>query len=84
MSFQRAEIGRVEETLKPVVFSDGETISNLLNKANITLSNGEGVRTIGGEAVELNELADGNETYFVVKNYKNGSYWLVSKVRVCW
>jgi len=74
MSFQRAEIGRVEETLKPVVFSDGDTISSLLNKANITLSSGEGVRTISGNAVELNEVAEGDETYFVVKNYKNGSY----------
>jgi hypothetical protein len=74
MSFQKAEIGRVEETLKSVVFNDGETISSLLNKANITLSNGEGVRSISGNAVELNELAEGDETYFIVKNYKNGSY----------
>jgi hypothetical protein len=73
MSFQRAEIGRVEETLKPVVFSDGETIGNLLTKANISLSSGEGLRTIGGNSVELNELADGDETYFVVKNYKSGN-----------
>lgn len=72
MSFQRAEIGRVEEPMKPVVFADGDTISSLLDKANITLSSGEGVRTIGGDAVELNELAEGDETYFVTKNYKNG------------
>ena len=74
MSFQRAEIGRVEETLKPVVFSDGDTIGSLLGKASITLSQGEGVRTISGDAVELNESAVGDETYFVVKNYKNGCY----------
>ena len=73
MSFERAEIGRIEETMKPVVFGDNETIANLLTKANLTLSNGEVVRTMGGEVVELNELAEGNETYFIVKNYKNGN-----------
>jgi hypothetical protein len=74
MEFHRAEIGRVEETLKPVVFADGETISSLLSKANIVLSNDEKVRTIGGELVELNEVAETDETYFIVKNYKNGFY----------
>jgi hypothetical protein len=72
MEFHRAEIGRVEETLKPVVFADGDTISSLLSKANIVLSNDEKVRTIGGELVELNEVAETDETYFIVKNYKNG------------
>ena len=74
MEFHRAEIGRVEETLKPVVFADGETISSLLSKANIVLSNDEKVRTIGGELVELNEVAEDGETYFITKNYKNGFY----------
>jgi hypothetical protein len=74
MEFHRAEIGRVEETLKPVVFADGETIGKLLEKASITLSNGEVVRTIGGNSVELNEVAENDETYFIVKNYKNGCY----------
>jgi len=73
MEFHRAEIGRVEETLKPVVFADGETISSLLSKANIVLSNDEKVRTIGGDLVELNEVAETDETYFIVKNYKNGN-----------
>jgi len=73
MEFHRAEIGRVEETLKPVVFADNDTISSLLSKANITLSSGEGVRTISGNSVELNEVAENDETYFIVKNYKNGS-----------
>jgi hypothetical protein len=72
MEFHRAEIGRVEETLKPVVFPDGDTISSLLSKANIVLSNDEKVRTIGGDLVELNEVAETDETYFIVKNYKNG------------
>ena len=66
MSFHRAEIGRVEETLKPVVFADGETISSLLSKAGITLSNGEAVRTMSGNSVELNEVAEDDETYFIV------------------
>jgi hypothetical protein len=74
MEFGKAQIGRIEETLKSVGFSGGETISSLLTKANITLSNGEGVRTMSGNAVELNEVAEDDETYFVVKNYKNGSY----------
>jgi hypothetical protein len=74
MEFHRAEIGRVEETLKPVVFADGDTISSLLSKANIVLSNDEKVRTIGGDLVENNEVAEEGETYFIVKNYKNGSH----------
>jgi hypothetical protein len=72
MSFYTAQIGRIEEPLKSVGFTDGDTISSLLGKANITLSNGEGVRTESGNSVELNEVADSDETYFVVKNYKNG------------
>ena len=72
MDFHRAEIGRVEETLKPVVFSDGDTISSLLSKANITLLNGEVVRTLCGNSVELNEVAENGGTYFITKNYKNG------------
>jgi hypothetical protein len=72
MDFHRAEIGRVEETLNPVVFSDGDTISSLLSKANITLLNGEVVRTLRGSSVELNEVAESGNTYFVVRNYKNG------------
>lgn len=72
MTFGKAEIGRIDEPLKSVGFADNETIANLLTKANITLSSGEVVNTENGVAVELNEIAENGETYFVVRNYKNG------------
>ena len=71
MSFNKAEIGRIEEPLKSVGFTDGETISNLLTKAGLTLSGNERVRNESGDMVEVNELAESGETYFVVPNYKN-------------
>jgi hypothetical protein len=72
MEFHRAEIGR--EVMTPVVFNEGQTISELLSKARITLSSDEGVRTFsGGNVVELNERAENDETYIIVKNYKNGN-----------
>jgi hypothetical protein len=71
MSFNKAEIGRIDKPLQSIGFTDGETIDNLLTKASITLSSGEQVRTESGDVVELNEVADSGETYFVVPNYKN-------------
>lgn len=72
MVFHTAQIGRIDETLKSVVFTDGETISKLLEKASITLSNGEVVTTLNGNTAELNEVAENDETYFITRNYKNG------------
>jgi hypothetical protein len=72
MTYNKAEIGRIDTALVSVGFTDGETISQLLSKANLTLSSGEIVNTDKGEQVELNEVAENGETYFIVRNYKNG------------
>ena len=39
MEFHRAEIGRIDKPLKPIIYTDEDTIASLLLKANIVLSN---------------------------------------------
>ena len=77
MNVHRTEIGRIEDSMIPVVFSDGETVGDLLRKAGISLGSDEAVITLGGDTVEQNELAsEGIRSYVVTKNYKNGFNWL--------
>lgn len=73
MSFQKAEIGRIDN-VRSIVFSEGETINTLLTRAGLTLSRDEVVTDLRGDLVENNELAEGGETYVVTQNYKSGSY----------
>jgi hypothetical protein len=74
MEFCKADIGRYNEALTPVVFSSGDTISSLLSKANISLSGTEMVVTLHGVRQELNSVAVNGETYLIVENLKNGSH----------
>jgi len=72
MEFSKAEVGRYDESLTPVVFSSGETIANLLNKAGIDLSGSEMIVSLKGIRQELSNAAANGETYLIVDNLKNG------------
>lgn len=65
----KAEIGRVDD-VKSVVFTKGDTVADLLDKADLSLGIGEEVNDEYGEAVSKTDEAKEGE-YIVVSNYKN-------------
>jgi hypothetical protein len=72
MEFNRAEVGRYDEALTPVVFNAGETIQSLLDKADIDLEGSEMVVSLRGVRQETSSPAVSGETYLIVNNLKNG------------
>ncbi len=68
-----AKIGRFDGELKEVAFNDGDLISSLLPKVNITLGSGEGLNNESGETVNTSDGAVDGETYYIVGNYKQGA-----------
>jgi len=72
VEYNKAEVGRYDEALTPVVFSAGETVANLLSKANIDLTGSEMIVSLRGVRQELSNQAVSGETYLIVDNLKNG------------
>ena len=68
-----AKVGRFDGTYQVVAFNEGDVISTLLTKANITLGSGEKVNNDSGEDVSVSDVAVDEETYSIVGNYKQGS-----------
>lgn len=68
----KASIGRFDGELKTIAFTDGDTIQTLLNKAGLSLGQGEGINNDDGENVAVSEKAEEGETYYIVGNYKQG------------
>jgi hypothetical protein len=72
MGFNKANIGRFNESLQAIPFNEGiDTVAKLLEKANITLESGEEINDADANKVSPAELAT-EQDYFVVSNYKNG------------
>ena len=72
MEFNKAQVGRYDEPLTPVVFSAGQTVGDLFSKAGITISGGEMVVSLKGIRQELSSQAISGEDYLIVDNLKNG------------
>ena len=70
----KASIGRFDGEYKNFVVNEGESISVLLGKANLTLGSGEAVNDDCANAVSPNDAVKDGETYHIVTNYKNGSF----------
>lgn len=70
--FGKATVGRFGSEMKTVGFKEGDRVSDLLSSASITLSTGEEVNDEYGNKVELNANAYDEQSYFIVKNLKNG------------
>ena len=68
---QKATIGRTNGELKTFPFEDGETIQTLLNKAGLTLAQGEEVHTDEEEVVSLSDKVEDGMDYYIVRNSKN-------------
>jgi len=62
----------LNNVIKPVVYVEGETIQQLLDKGNIVLSKDEMIKDSSGSIVDTTDDASEGE-YFVVSNAKNGS-----------
>lgn len=69
----KAKVGRFDGEIKEYAFNDGDTINDLLTKADLTLGSGEGVNDDDGEKVEVTSAAIDGETYYVVGEYKQGA-----------
>ena len=68
--FKTARIGRFDGELHSVSFKDGDKVSDLLNRASITLSTGEEVNDERGNSVTVTEVAK-EQDYYCVGNHKN-------------
>lgn len=69
----KAKVGRFDGEIKEFAVNDGDKVSVLLSKANLTLGTGEGVNDDCGNAVSVNDEIEEGETYYIVANYKNGN-----------
>ena len=70
-TIKTAEIGRFDGELKKIAFNDGDTIQNLLDRANITLSSGEEINDERGNEVLVTDSA--SETiFYITGNFSNG------------
>lgn len=68
---KKAVIGRFDGELKTIAFTEGDTINDLLHKADIRISSGEVVNDDRGNDVGLSDKAK-ETTYYLTGNYKNG------------
>ena len=70
--FKKAEIGRWNtDTMSVVAFKEGDTVKDLLTRANIILNTGDEINDERGNTI--NPCDKAKETaYYVTENYKNG------------
>ena len=73
--FKVAHVGRFDDSegLKDVVFDDGETVGDILRKANISLSSGEEVNNLDGEKVSLDSKIKNGDSLVITSNSKSGN-----------
>lgn len=70
--FGQATVGRFGSEMKTVAFKEGDRVSDLLRSASIILGSGEEANDEYGNKVELDSSAVDAQSYFIVKNLKNG------------
>lgn len=70
--FKTARIGRFDGELKTVSFKAGDTVRDLVSRADLSVDSGEELNDENGNTVLLNDVAK-EQDYFLTGNYKNGS-----------
>ena len=70
--FKVIKVGRFDSELKEFAFSNGETVSDVLSKAGITLSTGEEVNSISGNTLSLDSKVKAGDSLIIVQNFKSG------------
>lgn len=71
--FKVVKVGRFNEELKEYAFDDGETVSQVLNKAGVTLATGEEVNNLNGDTMNLNDKIQAGSSLIIVGNFKSGN-----------
>lgn len=73
-AFKIVKVGRFDspEGLKDVVFDDGENVKQVLDKAQITLSDGEEVNDLNGNTIDLDAKVRDGMSLVITGNFKSG------------
>ena len=69
------KVGRFDDSngLKEIVFDNGETVSDILRKADITLASGEEVENMSGIVQPLDKKVRNGMSLVVTGNFKSGN-----------
>lgn len=74
MTFGTVQIGRVsDEEMKTVAFDNGQTVQDILDKADLNLESSESVKLNDGTPVALGDRVSDNARYFITANMKAGN-----------
>ena len=68
-----AKIGRFDGELHEVVFNQGDTIKELLEKADLQAGSGVEINDEQGNTMKATEQAKDKAVYYLTGNYKNGT-----------
>lgn len=71
--YKKVTIGRFDSELKEYAFDDGETVSQALGKAGITLGSGESVNDLSGNDLGLSDKITAGSTLIITGSYKSGN-----------
>jgi len=70
----KAYVGPFDGELKTIPFNDGDSIQSLFDKANLTIKEGQFINDEDSDEVSLSDEAEADQTYYIVGNFKQGSY----------
>ena len=70
--FKEFKVGRFDDEFKSIIIDDGDTISSVLSKAGITLSEGEEVNSMNGLTLALTKKVKDGDRLVIVGAYKSG------------
>jgi len=70
-AFKEIKVGRFDDELRSIVVDNGSTVGQVLDKAGITLSEGEEVNSPSGLALSMNESVKDGAKLIIVGNQKS-------------
>ncbi len=72
-TFKEIKVGRFDDELKSIVVDNGATVGQALDKAGITLSEGEEVNSPSGLTLEMNSKVKDGSKLIIVGNHKSAN-----------
>lgn len=69
--FKNATIGRFDGEMHPVAFKEGDKVSDLLTRANLSISKGMEINDEMGNTISESDNAK-ETTYYITGNFVNG------------
>ncbi|GAI15867.1 unnamed protein product [marine sediment metagenome] len=70
-TFKEIKVGRFDDELRSIVVDNGASVGQVLDKAGITLSDGEEVNSPSGLALSMNESVKDGAKLIIVGNHKS-------------